>query len=234
MTRISRFMCLVAVLGAAGILGLPGLARADFELTIAEGAQSVTVHDNGVGDLDSRTGLITFSGAVGDFNIQVSIGSSNAATGTLPAQLTINNLSIDTTGFTGTKYLSITLQDDGFSVPWQGAPANLQTQLTVNQLPASSNVTYQSFLDGVAGTQVSLNGVGGTTATNSVSIPTNPYTLESITNYTIVGQGVGNMITVQSTGLTAVTMPAPGGLVLALAGIPCVGFGAWLRRRVSS
>lgn len=235
MFRVFRLMAVVAAFAGGGLLGLPSVARADFELTIAEaGGPSVTVHDNGTGDLDSTVGSIVFAGSVGDFTIQISVGTSNASAGVLPAELTINNTSISALGFTGTKTLTITLQDTGFTVPAQGEQANLVSQVSTTQLPTGSTVTYASALNGVYGTQLQLSSVGGTANSESVITPSNPYTLTSVTTYTVQGQGLGTPISVQTTGLTAITAPAPSGLLLAGAGIPCIGFGAWLRRRTKA
>src|SRR5437868_2242744 len=93
------------LVGAA--LLAPTQARATFQLTIAEtGGPSVTATDNGSGDLDATPGSIIFSGPVGDFSIQISVGTSNSASGSLPAQLTINNTSISSVGFSGSKTLT--------------------------------------------------------------------------------------------------------------------------------
>jgi len=92
-------------------------------------------------------------------------------------------------------------------------------------------VTYRSFLNGNPGTQLTLNTVGGTRADNPVAIGSSPFTLTSVTTYTIHGQGAGTEVTVQTTGITAVAVPVPAGLLLGLTGIPCAGFGFWVRRQ---
>jgi len=227
--RFRSFLPLAAALVGAVLLGAPSQARAGFTLTIAEGGgPSVVVNDNGVGDSASASGLISFVGTVGDFSIQASIGSSNAPGTAKLAQLTINNLSISALGFSGDKTLTITLQDDSFTSPT--GHQGMESQLSVSLLPVSSTVTFQSFLNGNGGTLLSLSGVGGKTADDSVNISSTPYTLENITTYTIHGAGSGNALTIQTTGITAV-MPAPPGLLLALTGMPCLGLGCWLRRR---
>jgi hypothetical protein len=78
---------------------------------------------------------------------------------------------------------------------------------------------------------VKIDSLGAASVLDAVSIPNSPYTLGNVTTYTIHGQGAGTSLTVQTTGLTAVTVPAPSGVVLALAGVPLAGFGCWLRRR---
>jgi len=239
MIRFRNFMPLAAAaLVGAAILGAPTRAQAGFSMTIAEtGGPSVsyTINDNntpvGTGlDVDPTTGNIIFSGVVGDFNIQISVGTSNAPGTPEIAELTINNTSISSLGFTGTRTVTVTLSDDGFTTPT--GVQNLISQLSTTQLPTGTNVTYQSFVDGNPGGQLSLNTVGGASGTDSVNITSSPYTLTSVTTYTVTGQGAGHSLTVQTSGLTAVVVPAPAGAVLALTGIPCMSLGCWLRRRL--
>jgi len=237
MLRLRKFLPLVAVLlvGAA-VLGSPTQASAAFSLTISDSdGNTKTINDNNVPvgtalDLDPASGQIIFSGALGSFNIQMSIGTSNAPGTPNLAQLTINNTTISSAGFTGDKTVTVTIQDTGFFSP-TGNNLNLVSELSTTQLPTGSNVTYQSFLNGNPGTLLNLNGVGGASANNGVSITTTPYTLKSVTSYIVHGTGTGTTLTVQTTGLTAVTVPVPAGLVLVLTGAPLAGFGAWLRRR---
>src|SRR5262245_53214507 len=117
MNRSYRIQLMAAALVAALGLLVPGTARGDVTLTITEkdggGTQiaSISVLDNQFADSTPQSGLITFAGMVGDFGIQVSTGSSNALQNVSPAVLTINNLSI-TGNFTGTRTLTITLEDN--------------------------------------------------------------------------------------------------------------------------
>ena len=238
MIRLRRLLPLAAAaLFGATVLGAPTEAQAAFKLTIAEsGGASVTIEDGGSGDLASQSGTIMFAGALGDFNIQLSMGTSTAnPNGIGPAQLTINNTSISSGGFSGTRTITITLEDTGFTSPGVGN-GNMLSQLSTTQVPTGTSVTFQSILDNpgtgndYSGTLLSLNTVGGSSANDFVEIGSSPYTLRNVTTYTMVGQGSGNMITVQSTGATVVT-PAPAGLILALSGLPVLGLGCWLRRR---
>jgi hypothetical protein len=227
MIRFHKFGPLVALLLGAAFLGLPPPAHAAITLTIAEaGFQPVVV-----AYADNGNGVISYAGSVGDFNIQWTFGYSNApGTGNL-AELAINNSSVSTQGFTGDRTLTITLKDDSFYAPANTPGLSLVSQLATTQLPGNSNVTFQSFLDNNPGYLLTLDTIGGVTTSNSVSVTNTPYTLANVTTYTVHGQGTGNQLLVQSTGLTAVTTPAPPGVVLTLAGIPFVGFGCWLRRR---
>lgn len=241
MIRFRNFMPLmVAALVGAATLGAPTRAQAGFSMTISEsGGPSVTINDNDLplgtaSDSASQLGRIIFNGSVGDFDFQVSVGTSNAPGTANLAQLTINNLSISTLGFAGDKTVTVTLSDTGFMTPT--GVQGLISQLSSTQLPTGSSISYQSSVTAggppVLGSLLSLSTVGGTSANNSVNITTAPYTLTSVTTYTVHGAGVGNTLTVQTTGLTAVVVPAPAGAVLALTGVPCMSLGCWLRRRL--
>jgi len=235
MNRFRNFLPLVAILATTVILAAPTQAQAAFKMTLSDSdGNSFTVNDNNVPpgtalDLDPATGQIIFSGVLGAFNIQISVGTSNAPGTANLAELTINNTSISSAGFTGDKTVTITLEDTGFTSPT--GKTLMESQLSTTQLPANSNVTFRSFLNGVGGTLLTLNTVGGTRIADSVNISSTPYTLANTTTYTVHGQGIGNSLTVQTTGLTAVAVPAPPAVILALTGLPFAGVGCWLRRR---
>src|SRR5205823_1945908 len=152
MRRVTRKWPLLALLAGVATLAMPPPARSDFTLTLHEaGYSDVVIHDNGAGDSSSQTGLIVFSGMFGTFTITAEIGTSNSTTGGDPATLTINQLSIQNNSGMGT--LQITLQDTGFMVPHPG-PALMTSQLSTTSLTGSGSVSFQSFLNGVAGTQL--------------------------------------------------------------------------------
>jgi len=232
-----RSSLLVAMaLVAFALLGAPTQANAAFKMTLSDSdGNTVTINDNnspgGTGlDISSASGRIIFDGSLGVFDIQMDTGTSNAPGTNKLAQLTINSTSISSVGFTGNKTITITLEDTGFFSPL-GSPVDLVTQVSTTQLPTDSSVTYQSFVNGNPGTQLSLTGVGGAKTSEHVSITSSPYTLTSVSTITIHGQGAGNELTVQTTGLTAVTVPAPAGVVLALTALPLGVVSCWLRRR---
>jgi len=226
----------VAVLLGVAILGVPTQAQAAFQMTLADSdGNSITVNDNNLPlgtdpDLASQLGRIVFNGSIGAFDIQISVGTSNAPGTPSLAQLTINNTSISSAGFIGNKTVTLTLRDTGFFSPL-GSNLALESQVSTTQLPANSNVTYRSFVNATPGTLLSLNTVGGTRISDTVSIGSSPFTLTSVTTFTVHGQGAGTELTVQTTGLTAVAVPVPAGMLLGLTGIPCAGLGFWVRRR---
>jgi len=241
MNRIQNFLPLfAAALVGYGLLGMPAQAHATFRVTITDGTNTVTATDGGAGDLDgTANGVINYSGSVGVFNISGGFSTSNSAANVQPAELTIINTSISSAGFAVgvDKMLTITVSDDAFTAPPPVPTAAMHSQLSDTQV-AGLNTTgiakieFQSFLNAQAGTKLTLNNVGGTTSgLDLVNIPSSPYTLKNVTVYTVHGQGANTAITVNTTGITTVAVPAPPGLVLALIAVPCVGLGRWLRRR---
>jgi len=71
------------------------------------------------------------------------------------------------------------------------------------------------------------------TSTNLVPGGT-PFSMTEVLSYTFTlaaGSGQASANTSASTTANPVATPAPAGVVLALAGLPILGMGAWLRRR---
>src|SRR5262245_64206643 len=103
-----RLLMLTVAVGLS-FFSSASFADAAFVMTIADSdGNSYTVNDNNIPpgtalDLDPASGQIIFSGTLGAFNIQISVGTSNAPGTPSLAQLTINNTSISSAGFTGNK-----------------------------------------------------------------------------------------------------------------------------------
>jgi len=217
----SKRVAFLAVLAAAALVASPPSARAAFTLTLQEGANVVNVTDGGSNDISTGpNGIIIFAGQVGDFQIQLNVGTSNAAGNVSPAQLTILNTTINSpTGGT----LTVTLTDTGFNVP--KSDVGVQTQLSTTQVPTGVTVSSKSVINGTNYAPVSLSTVGGDKATAYLTINSAPFTLSNVTTFTLSGAG-----TVQFTGLTAVT-PEPSTIAMALTALPLFGLGRWVRRR---
>ena len=234
-----RSLVLVAVLGVAGVVtfGAPAQTHA-FSLTMSDGVNpAITVNDNNVPlgtgiDFSPVTGVILFQGSLGAFSIQLTVGTSNAPGTVKLAELTIVDLSLSTTGFSGTQTLTFTLEDAGFTLP-SGTGLPMVSQLSMTNVPATTSATYQSFLDAQPGTVLNLTGVGGVQAVNTVDTGTPPFTLKSVTSLSLNGTGVGNSMSAQFTGVTAV-IEWPSTASLLVGSVSVLGFGYVLRRRHSS
>jgi len=226
MMKVVRNFALLGLVAAGALLANPSPAHAAFTLTLQEtGFGPITITDNGAGDVSGASGVITFSGAFGDFFVQVSTGSSNSAGGTEPAQLTINSLSI--TGASSSA-LTITLTDTGFTAPTT-SQVELRSQLSTTQLPLGTTVTFTSSLNGSAGTPLTLTTVGGTTGLDIKALGGTPFTLSNVTTFNLTAAG-----TVQATGITTATSPEPATVAMVATALPILGLGYWRRRRAQS
>jgi len=232
--RFCKRFAILAVLAGAALLVGPSPAQAAFTLSLSDGTTTTTVTDQTFGpsgDLDPASGQIIFSGAIGVFNVNISVGTSNAPNG-FPALLTINNTSISAAGLPAntSSTLTLVLQDTGFMGPAGSVTA--ETQLSTTQLPANTTVTGQTSVNGTPLTLITLNTVGGGRVFDTVNIATTPFTLTNTTTFTVVAgpNGSGPSTVVQFTGLTSVT-PEPGTMAMAFSALPLLGLGYWRHRR---
>jgi hypothetical protein len=226
MIRFRKYLPLGAVLVAAAILGAPAQSQAAFTLTLQQtGFTDVVVTDNVGDDVNPIAGQITYVKTFGTWTTNINAASSNSSLAVDPAHLQGTNLNV--TGTAGST-LAVILEDTAFTVPPLG-PATMLSELSNTQTPlGNADLTYQSFINGVGGTVLVQNGVAGSVKTGDpVIIPTSPYTIKSVITIALAGAG-----SVNTTGITEVTaVPAPAGVVLALAGMPCLAVASWLRRR---
>lgn len=142
-------------------------------LTLSSGGITVIVTDEFLGlpdtDLNPAAGSIVFDGAVGNFLVNLTIGSSYPAIGG-PALAELNLQSFNVSSSAGGQ-LTIGLSDIGYGSPLSGffvAPGTGLSTLSaatgfMSNAAAGSTVTLESWLDtsnsgGAAGTQV----LGGT------------------------------------------------------------------------
>jgi len=223
-SKLTRSALAVFCIGLAALAG-PRSAHATLTLTLQSGATTLTITDNVSPDAAPALGTIVWSGVFAGFDVESDIASSNALSGLLPAQITINNLSI-TSNSAGAATLTVTVQDNGFTAPGVG-PASVSNQLATTQLPSNVTVNYSGFVNGTqVGSTLSLNTVDGTTGSGTTSV-TSPYTLKSVSSFSVNGANK----TVQFTGITTVSpIPEPGTVAMALTGLPVLGL-FWVRRR---
>ena len=222
----SRFFR-ATMLAMVAMVAAPATSEAGFSITLSVGsdpANRITIDDNSSGDSNSTAGLITTSGSLAGFTYSGNFAFSNSgpsAGGS--AILTITSLTINLTGNTA-KTLVITLQDTGFNSPVPGA-AYVTSQLTAQSLNGATNSSaqFQSYVGGVAGTQLSVENLGMTPGakkfTDGMIVPSSPYTLSNVLTLNLDAGSV-----IQATGSTEVTStPAPTGLVMLAGALPFAG-----------
>ncbi|HEX4613899.1 MAG TPA: hypothetical protein VH092_37305 [Urbifossiella sp.] len=187
---------------------------------------------------------VSDKGTSGGFKVTATTSDSNSPGSINVATIDLESLKIkNQTGVAGSSSLSVTAGDTGFTMP-SGAPAPVVSTISVtasgaNQ--ATAGVSFTSYVDSTNaqfGTQQAMQTINlspiaaGTSAMQNVyagaNVTNTPYSITQVATFTL---GNGDAFTDGSSG-TTVLAPAPGGLILALAGMPALGIGAWVCRRV--
>jgi len=123
-------------------------ASATLQLTLSSGGTTLAIDDNMAGDANAAVGQITFIGAVGNWNLNVS-------TGTVGQNPLIDLNSVDTLGSTGSgsgaNALNLQFSSTGYSVPFN---ASFVSSIG-GTLAVGHSLTYQGWVD----TSDTLNGM---------------------------------------------------------------------------
>jgi len=259
MKRFRNLLPLMAILSGAVLLGTPTQADAAFKIRVSENGGTtyvVNVTDNdvvnhgtagggvGSGDVSGQTGGITviYSDAMVSFSVFV--GQSKPLFGNTPF-LAAMDISIGGTFLTGGT-LTVDITDTDFAPP--ASPSGLGGLTASIGSSAPAGTTFVGYLNGedpnTAGLQgnkefggIDLPTTGTLLTTPTATAPGNltttaigtafaPY---SMTARTVFSGGPGSGFSIDNK--LTFSVPAPPGLVLALAGAPVLAFGAWVRRR---
>jgi hypothetical protein len=260
MKRIVIKALVVAVAVAGGLIGTSSSADAAFRMRVETGTTTgpgVVITD-GVNETGAAAGgagqsdLIMFSGAIGQFVLNVTTGVSTpfmVAPTFFEAQ-DLNNITINSTG-AGT--LRIILAKDGYGAATPDGNVAFRSEVGGTlTAPAGSSITFSSYADDAnvipslggnvnpvgplaavtgigGGSSVSVTqtfGVGAFSGSNGVNFfKTGTYSMYQVATVTFTG--AGSVSWDHAIG----TAPAPAGLILALTALPTLGLGAWVRRR---
>lgn len=238
-TRILKGGLLSAVAGffAAGVVTVGQVSEADaaLMLRLTSGADSVTVTDGGVGDLDGvANGLISFNsalgGSVGNFNVNVTTGISKPIIGSPQfPQLDLNSVNVSGSGAGS---ISIEVTDTNFTVSGNALFASDVGGTTQGSVSVSTFVDDSNTAFGQATSLADLGPFSGPGTQAFSGSSANYATLAPFSSATIVA-----LITHTEPGQitsfdAAITVDAPG--TLALLGIGLVGLGLASRRRQRS
>jgi hypothetical protein len=237
---IRKYLRPLAVLVGAAIIGLPTQAQAAFELRLSDGTTTVTIVDDGAGDLANTTaGQIIFAGSVGTFTINVTTGLGDPAAGHVntdfSAHMHLDNVSVSSAAG-GT--LTIELSQTNLSLT--DSPGGISLRSVFGGVTAGTVEAWQ-ILD-LDNALFAANGTGEAEvhhgpfsgpafADVGTDLTSGPYTAGddfSLTERVVISHGGEGTTSFNIDSLA--TVPVPPGIALALSALPVLGLG-YLRRR---
>lgn len=215
---------LAAAFAVVAIAGLSAPAQANFRLTLSEGGVSTvttTVTESG--------GVGVYTASYGDFTVNIDILTSNspgdAGSGFLRTQLTLERFP----GSAGNGNLTVGVTElTPYTLP--GTPGSKVTLTSLENVgaPAATTTTFSSTASSTTVTNPTITGNGvdskSTTFTRGFSYTlSNQFVIHNVPYYQVVNES----------GTSTVTslVPEPATLASAIAGLPLLGLGCWLRRR---
>jgi hypothetical protein len=217
-----------------------------FSASSADAGFTVTLHETGFTDqtFTLTSGQLNDLGTqtIGDYNVTVSARDSAPGISTLfGGALVSQNTFTVTSSSAPAANLVITVKDDTFSsAPYgSGNSVTVINSLSTTEI-SNGTVTAHGFLTNsgntatVSTTDLSLTGptLSGSvsnSASGSVSPIGSTFTLGNVSTVHFNGTAGGEA---NFTVTTVAPVPAPAGVVLALTGLPLLGIGAWMRRRL--
>jgi hypothetical protein len=261
MIRLRNFLSIVALLVGTAILAAPTQAQAGFAIQVYDDGSAIpsTINFSMVSGNTTTyyfSALDTHFSVTGSATVVAGVNGnlSVSYTDTVQVLQSVSNETL-TLLATNTDYYLPTSSQVLLSASGGGqqnmAPGSTVAVSSLGFLDASNT----QFGNGVGGTvavssgisPVSTNaqstpitssgtlaGVGATSnytlnqADNTVASST-PFSLTNVSYFTFTAQA-GDYANL-SNSVSTVATPAPAGLVLILSGVPCLGVGAWLRRR---
>ncbi len=220
---------LPALVAAAGVFLFHSTSNAELTLRLTQGGNTVTVTDSSDGSLD---GVVSFNGVLGVFTLNFTVGTKFSD----PYTAHLDLLSVNATTSTNPGNLKIELSEVGFTLASGTPTTTLDTKIDGNFPLGSGNITFQSYVNSsnvlFATTGQTAGAIGPLSTTqftgaNSTTFSSfNPFSMTLVANIHLQKSSK-----VSFDGFANAIVPEPATMTLALAGVPLVGVGAWLRRR---
>jgi hypothetical protein len=231
---------LSAALAAVLAFLAPGMVRADLEIQLSEdGGPATTVFMSPPGSPPQSGG---FLGTFMDFSVNISVSDSQKST----SSHLLSAVADFTNNASSTHTLHITVSQNNYSLPGSsGSTLTLDSQVNptegFDEFGPGQQLVFQSYannsnmlLDTSGSTPgpqtIDLNTLtpGSSDKMTTFARTTSMYSLTTTSAVTVVAGGTG---TYSANTSLITSVPAPGGLVLALTALPALGIGGWLSRR---
>lgn len=233
---IMRKFFVAAAVAVACLVGSATNAEAAFQMKLSwtsGGGGSVTITDGGAGDSNGASGAITYiasGGSAGLFDIQVNTGLSKPSKGSADwPDMDLNF--VVSKGDVGAETLTIEISDDGFTT---NRPFKTQIGGTfsgsVSSVDASARYDDSNVVFGPGGGDSYSQSFNSSPFSGTGSFLTSGATPYSLTQKIVITAGSGSGTS--SGDFEIKSVPAPAGLVLVATGLPVLGLGARLRRRI--